>query len=854
MTNLGLLRLWSAVALASVPRLAVTPERPAQWSLTVLRSATGSGGSLNVTLHAHIDRFWHLYSMTQPAGGPVAMRIALLPGAPYTLVGQIRAPAPDTIPDANFGILTQTYDDSVTLRAAVRPKGGTSPGHPPLGFTITYQTCTARYCLPARTDTVESAATLSADPSGGPSATAAVAEVKSLYFLQDFIGGSTRGGSLLKTFPASRELRGWYVANLARTDHPWDGVDEARGMLAANRTDPWGWFATAVALEYGGEVGDAATILDASREAYRRGPLHPDLIWLRALALGNNSEAASALALLDSAAKRRPLTPEQLNLVAADLYSTASVAGKVDSARRDSALSVYARVRKLEPTSITAYIGAASRLLNAGRTTEAYDLAKQAVDISPASLATHRWLSSVVQTMKNRSQADRNAELQADAERLLALRGDEPMSLQQVAQTFGSVGQPDRQAVIERRILAEFPNTVAAEWILVNRYRALDKERQDSTADSTVTPRYRKALWDFVDRPTHLQPRLLGDAYRGLFYLTDSTTAADTLLRIVHGMEQFEGINPHIIYAAGAIRLAERGVDLTEAERLARAGIPEGKKKIAGQRAAYETVGEYATAVDWMTAKMYDALGWVFFHEGQLDSAEVQLKHAADLDPKSTDALFHLGRLAEKRGSPAAAEVFYTKGSLISVLGTNPNRAALQQLYRVQHGSLDGYPNYLSHLADADRARRKDEIEKTRAADPKPLRPFALHAVDGHLVTLDSLKGKVAVINNWGMWCGPCVAEMPEFQKLAAQYAGDSTVRILAIDSRDPSVDDLRAWLRKKGYTFTTLLDDGYLARADVIEFPTTWVLDRSGQVVFKKVGWSEKLVEEFTWRIQMAR
>lgn len=66
--------------------------------------------------------------MTQPAGGPVAMRVALLRDGRFELVGAIRAPAPDTIPDASFGILTQTYDDSVTPTARVRVKTWTPSG------------------------------------------------------------------------------------------------------------------------------------------------------------------------------------------------------------------------------------------------------------------------------------------------------------------------------------------------------------------------------------------------------------------------------------------------------------------------------------------------------------------------------------------------------------------------------------------------------------------------------------------------------------------------------------------------------------------------------------------------------
>ena len=51
------------------------------------------------------------------------------------------------------------------------------------------------------------------------------------------------------------------------------------------------------------------------------------------------------------------------------------------------------------------------------------------------------------------------------------------------------------------------------------------------------------------------------------------------------------------------------------------------------------------------------------------------------------------------------------------------------------------------------------------------------------------------------------------------------------------------------------LLDDGYVtAHADVRAFPTTWFLDRQGLIAFEKVGWSQELVEEFSWRIEALR
>ena len=49
-------------------------------------------------------------------------------------------------------------------------------------------------------------------------------------------------------------------------------------------------------------------------------------------------------------------------------------------------------------------------------------------------------------------------------------------------------------------------------------------------------------------------------------------------------------------------------------------------------------------------------------------------------------------------------------------------------------------------------------------------------------------------------------------------------------------------------------VDDGYVDRAGLRAFPTTRFPDGQGRKVFEKVGWSEKLLEELSWRIETMR
>jgi tetratricopeptide (TPR) repeat protein len=685
-------------------------------------------------------------------------------------------------------------------------------------------------------------------------ATAAVQRVKSMYFAADYARGAEEADRLVKQFPKSRELAAWRVANLARGDRPRDAQVGAKALLGGSRNDAWGWFAQTLFLEYAGINYDGPPILEASAEAYKRMPKDPSIAWLRALALSAEGQSKQALALIDSVAARGSLSTEMLNLRANAIYNVATASRQRDQKLVDSAMALYADVRARYPDDVASHVFPGSRMLNLGRYVEAHALLKRATELSPTSVAAHQYYWSSIDGLKERSQADRDSEALASVDALIRARGEDATVLAAAANQFRLRKQPERSKQLEDKALALGSSSMTAETILMNRYRALAKEARDTAVnDPSIKARYKAALWAFVDRPTHQVDRILGDAYRELFYLADSTTHPDTLLRVVRGMVEYEGINPHVTYAEGAIKLAGRGRDFREAERMAREGLKAGKSKIDSQRSIYETVGDYARAQDWMAAFMYDALGVVFMREGKLDGAERQLKHARELEPNSVKALYHLGELAERRGKLDEAEQFYAKGSLLSSIVTNPNRPALRAVYAKKRGSLDGYDAFFAGLADADRANRKAAIAKTRAEKPAPLREFSLKTLDGQVVSPASLRGKTAVINNWGMWCGPCVAEMPEFQKLATKFASDSTVKILTIDN-DPNTDELRAWMAKKGYTFMTLIDDGYLKRGGVDTYPSTWFVDSSGRIVFTKTGWSEQLVEEFTWRIEMIK
>jgi thiol-disulfide isomerase/thioredoxin/dienelactone hydrolase len=115
--------------------------------------------------------------------------------------------------------------------------------------------------------------------------------------------------------------------------------------------------------------------------------------------------------------------------------------------------------------------------------------------------------------------------------------------------------------------------------------------------------------------------------------------------------------------------------------------------------------------------------------------------------------------------------------------------------------------------------------------------PLALRDLQGHIRQLDRYRGKVVLVNFWATWCPPCVHEMPSMERLYEKLKG-RPFEILAINVGE-SPDTVKEFIERHGYHFPVLLDpkgEAYSAWK-VYVYPTTFILDRKGQVRYASVG-----------------
>ena len=113
---------------------------------------------------------------------------------------------------------------------------------------------------------------------------------------------------------------------------------------------------------------------------------------------------------------------------------------------------------------------------------------------------------------------------------------------------------------------------------------------------------------------------------------------------------------------------------------------------------------------------------------------------------------------------------------------------------------------------------------------------FTGELMDGTSITLSELQGKPVIINFWATWCGPCVKEMPAFERLKDDF-GDK-IGIIAVNCGDDA-ETVKDFVEENGYTFPVVLDEEYSISMlyPTNSIPYTVVVDAEGKVTHISTG-----------------
>lgn len=114
---------------------------------------------------------------------------------------------------------------------------------------------------------------------------------------------------------------------------------------------------------------------------------------------------------------------------------------------------------------------------------------------------------------------------------------------------------------------------------------------------------------------------------------------------------------------------------------------------------------------------------------------------------------------------------------------------------------------------------------------------------NGEPFDMSSYKGKYVLVDFWGVWCGPCVAEMPQVKEFGERYK--DKLEIVGINSGDTKTK-MMTFLEKNDYDWQQVIslngdsEDNFVTRYNVQGFPTKFILDPEGKILKRYLGSGE--------------
>ena len=725
---------------------------------------------------------------------------------------------------------------------------------------------------------------------------AAKAELRAHNRLWTFQAGAIFGQEWVSRAPEDAELRALYARQLHGQLYGLREIQEhADAILKREPDNPWGLYAQALAFLADRKHSEAA---ESSLRAWELLP-RPEFAATHLQALKSKS-VEEGLAFLDSLDAATLQHPEVLH-ARAELEYWAQYALE-DPTYADTSLATLDTLRARWPDHVSGYFRAAEQLYRANKPQEALSLIEEAIGLSPGSAEVRYWHWNILNKEDLLSAEERRPAIEVSIAEYRKAAPETIRGLALLTTTYRSVLEDEEKAAeFEAKLMALAPESRHASWIHQAKFQReyqllrseLDRIEREHGADSQEYQDQLRLVCDaayrLLEKP--LYDDSIGESYRGLAYRTLFTSLeamnpipAEELADAVRGLVRYGRDNPHTTYSAAPISMADHTPYAEEAAELARGGIQAVIDKAEEDEWEEDRLNYYLSLV-------HDAIGWASYKAGRVEEGRNELEQALELSEENTSALYHLGQVFEHMATEAEAvlqmrdsktvvlqteaetrdaveavrnwldkaEDAYIAGLEARSWGENPFPEALGALYERQHGSREGLDEYLASFYQRDRSQRHQRILASRLDTARTYEPFILPKLDGEQVDSAELDGKVAVLHFWGTWCGPCVAELPEYQKFHARYLDDPGVEVISV-SNDISMsiarDVLDTFMVENEYDFTVLVDDGYVQKVGVNAFPTTWFVDGDGYIQFVKLGGGSDshLEEEFAWRVEALR
>jgi thiol-disulfide isomerase/thioredoxin len=423
---------------------------------------------------------------------------------------------------------------------------------------------------------------------------------------------------------------------------------------------------------------------------------------------------------------------------------------------------------------------------------------------------------------------------------------------------YQNSGNQERADAILDEILAKFPKSELAKQELRNRWQAehpypvgTDMQKVASWAraaaakyaewhrlwpdDSHLYFRWFSAVLDIPDSPAEQVGRM-GDKLVELYHANPNWWITQAPVEYIVA-DAFLKNQVNVDKVPTLVAQGSDSAENRDRERLADDRLPDDLRSGALQGIENRKIERARILLTYYAATKNP-------EPAKLIEAELMAMEREDPQGKA-NLLKQRGLAAELLGRKLDALIFYRAALAIepqSTKPTDPLRQNIQRLWEELQGTPAAYGFFLDKPKPA---------EATAYGWEKPERPmpdFTLQDLNGRTWTLETLAGKVVLINVWATWCGPCRQEHPAFQKLYDELKTHSDVTVISFNV-DENIGSVAPYLQRNRYTFPVLPARVVVDQVlDSVSIPQNWFLNRDGVLEAVQVGYRD----EAEWRRQI--
>ena len=136
-----------------------------------------------------------------------------------------------------------------------------------------------------------------------------------------------------------------------------------------------------------------------------------------------------------------------------------------------------------------------------------------------------------------------------------------------------------------------------------------------------------------------------------------------------------------------------------------------------------------------------------------------------------------------------------------------------------------------------------NDTSTTTASTPADFN-LTLMDEEGKTISLAEFKGKVIFLNMWATWWPPCIAEMPNINKLHKEMGNEVAFVMVSVDE---DFETAKAFNKRKGYNLPIYaLQSNRSPMYQSSTVPTTYVIDAKGHLVLTHKGMSNYNTSKF--------